>query len=120
MRILVLAGGDSNERAVSLDSGAAICQALERMNHEVHAIDPASGLNLIGSDGHFNLQIDSTGNNAQVTSSDSFSPLTTSLTTNHADIDLVFIGLHGGGGENGTVRFPVLTESRYRDRTVVS
>lgn len=41
MQIAVLAGGESAERAVSLQSGAAVTRALSERGHQVTAIDPA-------------------------------------------------------------------------------
>jgi D-alanine-D-alanine ligase len=41
MHVIVLAGGDSSERAVSLDSGAAVARALAERRHAVTSIDPA-------------------------------------------------------------------------------
>jgi D-alanine-D-alanine ligase len=38
-RVAVLAGGQSLERQVSLRSGARVREALERLDHEVIAID---------------------------------------------------------------------------------
>ena len=40
-RIAVLSGGESSEREVSLQSGAAVARALEARGHEVTRIDPA-------------------------------------------------------------------------------
>jgi len=42
MRVVVLMGGDSSEREVSLESGAAIAAGLSRLGHEVHAVDIAN------------------------------------------------------------------------------
>lgn len=47
MRIIVLAGGDSPERDVSLASGQAVCAALLRLGHEVKVIDPQMDLPLV-------------------------------------------------------------------------
>lgn len=44
--IVVLAGGNSNERDVSLRSGAAVAEALRTMQHHVTIIDPRDGLTL--------------------------------------------------------------------------
>ncbi len=44
MRVVVLLGGDSAERDVSLRSGAAVSAALERVGHDVVQFDPAEGL----------------------------------------------------------------------------
>jgi D-alanine-D-alanine ligase len=43
MKVLVLLGGSSNEREVSLRSGAAVAEALESQGHEVSKYDPADG-----------------------------------------------------------------------------
>lgn len=42
--VIVLAGGNSDERAVSLRSGAAVAAALKRSGHRVSQVDPADGL----------------------------------------------------------------------------
>jgi D-alanine-D-alanine ligase len=44
MRILVLAGGTSNEREVSLRSGKCVVDALKKSDHEVFQYDPEVGL----------------------------------------------------------------------------
>ncbi len=78
LNILVLVGGDSPERDVSLDSGRAIAEALRQMGHraEIHdPIDPA---------------------NSQ--------PTTKLLNLRPTNYDLVFFGLHGGAGENGLLQ----------------
>jgi D-alanine-D-alanine ligase len=42
--VIVLAGGSSDERAVSLRSGAAVTAALGQAGHQVTQLDPADGL----------------------------------------------------------------------------
>ena len=42
LRVAVLSGGDSDEREISLQSGAAVSQALTKCGHRVHSIDPLS------------------------------------------------------------------------------
>jgi D-alanine-D-alanine ligase len=42
MRVAVLAGGDSSERAISLESGAAVARALAERGHAVTPLDPAA------------------------------------------------------------------------------
>ncbi len=42
--VTVLAGGDSDERAISLLSGAAVINALQTSGHTVNSIDPKDGL----------------------------------------------------------------------------
>ena len=43
-RVVVLMGGKSGEREVSLRSGAAVADALRTMGHDVLPIDVAGGL----------------------------------------------------------------------------
>jgi D-alanine-D-alanine ligase len=49
LRVAVLAGGDSPERAISLKSGAAVTYALQQLGHIVLPIDPAI-VDLVGVD----------------------------------------------------------------------
>jgi D-alanine-D-alanine ligase len=98
LRIVLLAGGSSPEREISLRSGKAVYRALLELNHEVFLIDPALGKNQPQSPEEF------------------FNPsLHKELvkTTNYLDafqlevfknVDLVFIILHGKWGEDGTVQ----------------
>lgn len=78
-RIVVLSGGFSDERSVSIESSKAIAAALESAGYEVRIIDPAAFpapspcLGMIGEIRRFD-------------------PIVT------------FIGLHGGSGENGQVQ----------------
>ena len=44
MKIIVLAGGYSNERDVSLNSGAGICRALRDRGHQAYLLDAFLGL----------------------------------------------------------------------------
>ncbi len=97
MRIALLLGGNSPERDVSLDSGKNIAEALRKIGHEVLEIDPGfSALQLLS-----NLNLSQ--NKFQVLEKDLglFSPL---FLLTQLDIDLVFNGLHGGEGENGSIQ----------------
>lgn len=44
MKIVVLAGGTSTERAVSIVSGTGICTALRQKNHEAILVDVFGGV----------------------------------------------------------------------------
>jgi D-alanine-D-alanine ligase len=102
MKVLVLAGGDSNEREVSLTTGQAVCNALAKLGYEVKALDPASGQSLLTSDGTFILENKQEKITPVLVNS---SPLAESISNNElSDIDIVFIALHGGSGENGTIQ----------------
>ena len=104
MKVLVLVGGDSNERAVSLNSGAAICKALMKLGHEVKALDSGTGQSLIDGDGRLLLE----GGQAPYDVASIVAPepgaLVTSFATDYRDVDVVFLALHGGKGENGTIQ----------------
>jgi len=104
VKILVLAGGDSNERAVSLNSGAAICQALMRLGHEVKALDPGTGQPLI--DSHGRLLIEGGRAPYEIASVKSPEPgaLVTAMASDYSDVEVVFLALHGGRGENGSIQ----------------
>jgi D-alanine-D-alanine ligase len=49
MKVLVLLGGTSNEREVSLRSGRAVAEALKAGGHEVVEYDPKDGMNGLSS-----------------------------------------------------------------------
>jgi len=104
MKIAVLFGGTSEERDVSIASAAQIIPALRGLGHEVVAIDTASG-RLAAQAEH---QLLTTGVGPQPPSSSALASMRMSeLTANTADIrdvDLVFVALHGGAGEDGRVQ----------------
>ncbi|MEE8149333.1 MAG: D-alanine--D-alanine ligase [candidate division Zixibacteria bacterium] len=105
MKVLLLAGGDSGEREVSLDSGAAIYASLKRLGHTVYAIDPASGKSLLTSDGKFLSGPSTTGATAAAPAQGGAMALAKSLVTPaFHDIKVVFLALHGGTGENGSIQ----------------
>ncbi len=103
MRIVVLMGGTSAEREISLRTGSGIAKALRSRHHEVTALDTADGAVLPPGmeQGRALPDGDATHD-----------PGTTALAarTDWAggavvrDADLVFIALHGGIGEDGTLQ----------------
>ena len=103
MKVLVLAGGNSSERAVSLNTGAAIGAGLKRLGHDVLAIDPATGRTLLDSDGKFIT--DDSALKANLPSAPVSTDVAVALNTGSLrDVEIVFIALHGGAGENGTLQ----------------
>lgn len=78
MKIAVLMGGTSAERGVSLASGEGIAKALEEAGHEAVKIDIAP-----------------MGGWLPLTALNALWPL---------NVDLAFIALHGGCGEDGTIQ----------------
>ena len=105
MKILLLAGGESNERAVSLDSGEAIYDALKRLDHIVYAIDPISGKSLLNSDGSYiEYERDEFGRAIVPPKASGWSLVKTLGSPAFQDIDIVFIAMHGGFGEDGMLQ----------------
>lgn len=103
MRVLLLAGGNSSENQVSLNSGKAIYEALVRLGHTVTAIDPSGGRLLVGANGEFNNLLPDNQPNVPV--ADPEKTLAVALASPEVGkIDMVVLGLHGGAGENGTIQ----------------
>jgi len=97
-KVAVLMGGASAERAVSLSTGRQILQALDPARYDVYALDTATG----------QASLPVSASVQPLTTEGSHAPLT-ALTqlgqVSRADRpDVVFIALHGPGGEDGTVQ----------------
>ncbi|MFH2048265.1 MAG: D-alanine--D-alanine ligase [bacterium] len=104
MKVLLLAGGESSERAVSLKTGKAIYEALMRLGHKVLAVDPCTGQNLL-EDGIF--MIGDKNRSADINSlikSGKYTLTEQNLANDYNDVEVVFNGLHGGYGENGRMQ----------------
>src|SRR5689334_9647296 len=108
LKIVVLMGGTSSERDVSLASGIRIVEALRSQGHTVTAVDPARGA--ISADEQRTL---AAGGVVRVAppSQDSLRqlarealPRLASNLPKRGDADVVFLGLHGGSGEDGTIQ----------------
>ncbi len=105
MNVLLLAGGNSDERAVSLTSGEAVWEALRRLGHQVTALDPATGKSLINADGRFLTGEEVEAISTKVPDRTNRDVLTQVLKADSLkDTDVVFIALHGGSGENGVIQ----------------
>lgn len=105
MKVLLLAGGDSSERNVSLSSGEAVMSALAGLGHTVLALDPATGGRLLPSgQGLIPAEATTQGTSLPVKH---HSPPALAEALGQGDIrdtDVVFIALHGGSGENGRIQ----------------
>ncbi len=104
MRIAVLMGGTSSERDVSMASGLRIAQALRSRGHTVMAVDTAHGLLSAGEeDAMLAGQLMRTvppDVQALVRLEQSLPQQLQGI----SDTDVVFLGLHGGRGEDGTIQ----------------
>ena len=98
MRVVVLMGGSSMERDVSLASGRGVAKALGIRGHEAIPIDPAAGrrLALEGLEGHRIGE-------APPSPADERS-LVLADNPELGRCDAVFVALHGGIGEDGTLQ----------------
>jgi D-alanine-D-alanine ligase len=106
LKVAVLFGGDSMERDVSAASAAQVVRALRARGHSIIAVDAARGT--LGADAERELltgRIDrlppppSAGRSGLPAVVDS-----TGAAADLRDIDLVFVALHGGSGENGAIQ----------------
>jgi D-alanine-D-alanine ligase len=104
-RIAVVMGGESEERDVSRVTGTAVARALADRGHQVTLLDTREGVLALGAGETPRIGErppgSETGEGALALSgSSAMKELAGSL----ADVDAVFIALHGGWGENGTVQ----------------
>jgi len=106
MKIAVLMGGVSEEREVSLASGAQVARALREAGHQVLAVDTSHGLLSVAEEEALlgagikdppppalarDLLL--TGDTGALTKDPRIS-----------EMDAVFLALHGGSGEDGTIQ----------------
>ncbi|MBY0354031.1 ATP-grasp domain-containing protein [Candidatus Babeliales bacterium] len=99
IRIVVLLGGDSNEREISLESGRNVCYKLSPNKYEVIPVFVHESMQLYKLSQRMLIQ-NSTREISALISDDikiAWSDLPTIA-------DFVFIALHGGKGENGAVQ----------------
>jgi D-alanine--D-alanine ligase len=99
VRIAVLMGGDSHEREISLESGRNIVYKLSPCRYEVLPIFVTNAMSLY----HINQRLLVRNSTKEI-----FDELEPSMHISWDDlpalVDFVFIALHGGRGENGSVQ----------------
>ncbi len=96
IKVAVLMGGQSAERQVSLKTGTQILNSLDATKYDVFALDTATGTQLLPGQTVRRLE-GSEGNLI-----DGLTQLPALPTSGRPDV--VFIALHGPGGEDGTVQ----------------
>lgn len=118
MRIVVLAGGLSTERDVSISSGILVASALREKGHEVVLLDVFTGYeqNICDIDALFKQNYSFTDNanvgetvsdlsevkENRLNKSDRF--IGTNVIEICTEADITFLALHGGEGENGQLQ----------------
>jgi len=106
MKVVVLMGGTSDERDVSLSSGAGIARALRECGHEAIAVDTVRGPLASGEE----LAILESGldpdppSSLELESLDPGHAVAITRQPDFADVDVFFVALHGGSGEDGTIQ----------------
>ena len=106
MKIAVLFGGTSEERDVSIASAAQVIPALRSLGHEVMAVDTATGR----LDGPTERRLLTSGVGPQPPSGQALAgirrgaPALAAETADMRDVDVVFLALHGGAGEDGHIQ----------------
>jgi D-alanine-D-alanine ligase len=106
MKIAVLFGGTSEERDVSIASAAQVIPALRGLGHEVVAVDTATGR----LSGAAEQRLLTSGIGPQPPSGSALAgmrqgaPLLAAEAADMRDVDVVFLALHGGTGEDGHIQ----------------
>jgi D-alanine-D-alanine ligase len=106
MKIAVLFGGTSEERDVSIASAAQVIPALRGLGHEVVAIDTATGR----LDAAAERRLLTSGVGPQPPSGTALAgmrqvaPALVAEAADMRDVDVVFLALHGGTGEDGHIQ----------------
>jgi D-alanine-D-alanine ligase len=106
LKVAVLFGGTSSERDVSIASGSQVVQALRHAGHDVVAVDTATGVLDAGAEKQLlrgevpelppdeaALDMLRTGDATAITKAPEL-----------GDVDVLFLALHGGAGEGGTLQ----------------
>lgn len=113
MKIVVLAGGTSTEREISIVSGTGICKALRQKGHQAVLVDIFCGDERIDWKNPFPQEYDVDAASAYMSSFNTeienmkktrrnfFGP---NVLTLCEQADVVFLGLHGANGEDGKVQ----------------
>lgn len=104
MKVAVIFGGSSEERDVSIASGLEVISAMRSRGQNVIAVDTARGL--LSEDAEralkgFKVLKNHPGPN-DLGEFRNRQPAAVANTSELKDVDVVFIALHGGSGENGT------------------
>jgi D-alanine-D-alanine ligase len=106
MRVAVLFGGTSSERDVSIASGAQVFRALREAGHQVSAVDTARGALRPEEERHLleSGVAPAPPSEAELKRLRADAAVTLTQTPELREADVVFLALHGGTGEDGTLQ----------------
>ncbi|MDP9347759.1 MAG: D-alanine--D-alanine ligase [Gemmatimonadota bacterium] len=102
MNIVVLLGGTSAEREVSLASGLGIIRALRERGHTVRAVDTARGY--VPEAEELHLLPEGIHSAPPAEADTALSVLDLAGVAELREAEVAFLALHGGAGEDGTVQ----------------
>ena len=113
MKIIVLAGGTSTEREISIVSGSGVCRALRERGHRAALLDVFFGCRKEEALHAFDLEYDV--DRAEADMKEKSSKLAETLESRREffgpcvldlcrEADVVFLALHGANGEDGKVQ----------------
>ncbi len=124
MNIIVLTGGNSAERNVSLASGKAITNGLRDTGHNVKVVDPVFGAEQPDEEKIFGGRESIGGEFPTVKELNTYSSkkvLECILSPHFDNVDIVFLGLHGKFGEDGKIQSLLeMREVKYTGSGVTS
>jgi D-alanine-D-alanine ligase len=113
MKIVVLAGGTSTERDVSITSGTGICSALRQKGHEAILVDIFCGVEKVDWENPFPKEYDveqasaymkNFNENIEEMKAERRNFFGSNVLALCELADIVFLGLHGANGEDGKVQ----------------
>ncbi|MEO8447172.1 MAG: D-alanine--D-alanine ligase [bacterium] len=108
MNIVLITGGPSAEREVSLASGKSILKALRASGHNVKVIDPINGTDDVNEDNIFKSgvgkQSPSLDELKEIKKTSDRKILTCINSELFDNVDLAFLGVHGKFGEDGKIQ----------------
>ncbi len=108
MDIILLAGGPSSERDVSLSSSKAILNALRESGHNVKVIDPVYGSEQLSEDRIFAKLVSGSAPSikelSEIHGKHEAKEISSLSLPDIKKAELVFLGLHGKFGEDGRIQ----------------
>ena len=104
MKVMVLLGGTTPEREVSLRSGGGVGRALLALGHRVALLDTGTGRVLRTPEDAMALGSRKTARPPRPAPPGGVEPWKRALLRARRQVDVVFVALHGGDGEDGTVQ----------------
>jgi D-alanine-D-alanine ligase len=103
MKIAVLLGGTSMERDVSIASGTQVISALRSVGHEVITVEATRGVLVRAEERELLVDGINFAPPKKLRDTETWLPILAEK-LQLAEVDLVFLALHGGWGEDGTIQ----------------